>query len=186
MDIQNSGNGLDKLLLQILQQREHASTTTTLPPIKAAKKPNTQDVVSLSGQKSNNQGANKQTKLVKDNVEDTENGFRRTQEFEKPNGKKFTRIEDVATSEERSKRVVIQQNELGSTTALENIIDRLENGSFRLIQRYTDEVGETKTNVTLDFNPKDADVLLGRPPSSISKTDNPFQTLRGTQVDLRA
>jgi len=92
----------------------------------------------------------------------------------------------VTTTPDRSKKVVIQQNESGSTTVLENILDRQDDGTFRLTQRYTNEVGETQTNIELNFNPEDANILLGRPPSSTTlRTNNPFQQTRGTEIDVR-
>lgn len=193
MIIQNASGGLDDWLSQILRQRnqlqaDKTASTATITAI--TKKTKTEDVVTFSGKKpdeknNKNQSQLKQnnSNLVSENIQDTENGFRRTQEFENPNGLKFTRIEEIITTPDRSKRIVIQQNDSGSTTALESIIDRQGDGSFRLIERYTDETGETKTNVKLDFNPESADILLGRAANPQSN-NNPFQTLRGTQVDL--
>lgn len=184
MIIQNSSNGLDNLILQLLKrntQNNVASAQT--PPIKPPPKINTQDIVSISENKNNIPSQNKGG-LVSEKTTELENGFRRTQEFETPQGKKFTKIEEVTTTQDRTKRIVIQQNESGSTTALENILDRQDDGTFRLIQRYTDETGETKTNVQLNFNPLDANILLGRATSTPQQNINPFQSTRGTQVDL--
>ena len=186
--ISNNGtHNLGDVLNQIAQKRPASQQTNEdakqVPPVaeKYTAKA-TQDIVTLST--NNNKLSAKQSNLVSETTQETENGFRRTQEFENANGKTFTRIEEITTSEDRSKRVVIQQNESGSTTALENIVDRQEDGTFRLIQRFTDETGEIKTNVQLNFNPNDADILLGRSSTSFTPTDQPFQSPRGTQVDL--
>lgn len=183
--IKNSSNPVDQMMLQILQQRaqDNASQQTqTVPPKNV---PVIQDKIELSDQvKSDTPNNNKGETTA------TNDGFRRVENFTTSSGKEFTRIEDVTITPDRTKRIVIQQSESGSTTQLENVIDRQDDGSFRLIQRFTNEAGETQTNVQLDFNPEDADVLLGRATSdgfgNIAGTPPPFQNLRGTQVDLTA
>ena len=183
--INNTSNGLDQLLAQLVQNQSQGQQAGAQPVAKP-KPPLPQDTVSLSGQKNNNQNqSSKQSTLVSTKTQETENGFRRTQEFENEQGKKFTRIEEVTTEQNRSKRLVIQQNDSGSATVLENIIDKLEDDTFRLVQRYTDETGETKTNVQLNYIPKDNDIISGRPPPISTESNNPFQNLRGTQVDFR-
>ncbi len=190
MSIRNSSNSLDNLLSQIARQnitQRDASARAAVTPNVINKKLS-QDIVSLSQPKLNNEaGTQKSFTLSSETTDDIENGFRREQEFSKGN-KKFIRIEEVTTTPDRSKKVVIQQNESGSTTVLENILDRQDDGTFRLTQQYTNEVGETQTNIELNFNPQDANILLGRTPSSSSSTtstNNPFQQTRGTEVDLR-
>ena len=188
MSIQNSSNSLDNLLSQIarqnITQRDSSARAAVAPNI--VNKKLSQDIVSLSQPKLNNQvGSQKSFTLSSETTDDIENGFRREQEFTKGN-KKFIRIEEVTTTPDRSKKVVIQQNESGSTTVLENILDRQDDGTFRLTQRYTNEVGETQTNIELNFNPEDANILLGRPPSSSTpRTNQPFQQTRGTEIDVR-
>ncbi|MEM8834129.1 MAG: hypothetical protein AAGB32_06285, partial [Pseudomonadota bacterium] len=72
------------------------------------------------------------------------------------------------------------------TTLSESIFDRQEDGSFRLTQRFTDENGETNTNIQFNVLPPDTDVALGNTPQ-ISRTGNdPFQILRGNEIDLSA
>lgn len=190
MTIQNTSTTVDQLLSQILPSRK-TTGQTNIPSQETARKPG-QDIVVLSTRThGKEQGQNnlntRQSKLISEDITETENGFRRTQEFENPAGKKFTRVEEINIRNDQSKRIVIQQNSSGSTTALENVIDRQEDGSFRLIQRYTDETGVTKTNVIPDFNPLDADIALGRRPAQIpdAPSHNPFQATRGTQVNLQ-
>ncbi len=196
MIVQNTSGGIDDWLSQILRQRNQTQTDKTSSAaniVAVPKKAKTEDVIIISGQKpdKNNDKDQSQPKqnnsnLVSEKVKDTENGFRRTQEFENPNGLKFTRIEEITTTTDRSKRIVIQQNDSGSTTALESVVDRQDDGSFRLIQRYTDETGSTSSNVKLNFSPENADILLGRTPNPATDNKNPFQSLRGTQIDLSA
>ena len=178
--IRTSPNPIDNLLTQLLTQRSQseniAARSETTRPVK---KP-VQDILDLSKQAREDQNKNN-----KNNFTELENGFRRTQKFQTAEGKEFTRIEEITTTPERSKRVVIQQLESGSTTALEDIIDRQKDGSFRLIQRFTDETGETQTNVKLNFNPENADIILGRAPNA--QTENSGRLLqRGSQIDLTA
>lgn len=193
MDIRNSSGALDNILLQILQNRSaqtnNAATTQTLPPPKA--KARAQDIVSLSTSTNNqNNGQNNlnknQTRLISEDTTKLENGFRRTQKFESGDGRQFTRIEEFTTSNDRSKRIVLQQNNSGSTTVLENIIDRQEDGSFRLTQRFTNENGETNTNIEFNVTPNNRDIILGRAPDPEQQNDKPFQILRGTQFDQSA
>ncbi len=199
MDIQNSNAAIERLLTQLAQKRNQQTQSTStdfqnaIPPKKIDR---VQDQVILSQDSARNKNVNSDDKsnanagkgpnLISENIEDTEDGFRRTQEFENSNGNKFTRVEEVVTTPDRSTRTVIQQNESGSTTAFENVIDRQDDGSFRLIQRFTDETGETSTNVTVGFNPNDADVLLGRPAAPASQSNPALQLPRGSQVDITA
>ena len=125
----------------------------------------------------------KTTRLVSENVETLENGFRRTQNFERGNGQKFTRVEEFVSSADRAQRILIQQNGSGSTTRLEEILDRQDNGKFRRTQYYTNEVGEKTTNIDFDIIPNNQDVILGRAPQA----DAPAlpQIARGSTLDIR-
>ena len=184
--ITNSSNPVDNILLQILQQRTQTQDTASpqQAPVKKAL-PVIQDKVELSDQSKSDTPDKERGETTQ-----TDNGFRRVENFTSPDGREFTRIEEVIITPDRTKRTVIQQNESGSTTQLENVLDRQDDGAFRLIQRFTNETGETETNVQLDFNPEDADILLGRPSegsfNNLAETPPPFQSLRGTQIDLTA
>ena len=192
MMIKSTTNPIDNLLSQILQQRASASEAQPTQKTKSKTTSQGQDLVTLSREANNRAQAPQQGVAASNenttNTTDIENGFRRTQNFTAADGREFLRIEEVTTTPARSKRVVIQQLDSGSTTTLENIIDRQDDGSFRLIQRFTNEQGETKTNVEFDFNPKDANVILGRASNgqAIESSNSPYQNLRGTQIDLRA
>lgn len=124
------------------------------------------------------------SKLINEEIEKLENGFRRTQTFETANGSKFTRIEEQTNSENRSKRLVIQQNESGSTTVIENILDRQDDGTFRQTQRFTDAAGETSTNIEFNVSNPNSSQIFGLPPSPSERPPNPFDPSRGTQLNI--
>ena len=196
MEIRNGLTLLDSFLAlngQGIRPEQLAASTSankTLPkkPLGSIER---QDVVSLSGrqldeQNPNNSNFNQRTALVSERTEELDNGFRRLQEFENAEGRPFTRIEEVINDGDRSRRTVVQQFENGSTTLLENIIDRQEDGSFRVTQRFIDETGEAQTNIRYNETPNNIDFILGRTPQPQAENDNPFQTLRGIQIDVSA
>jgi hypothetical protein len=200
MDVRNTPPSLDTLLTQFVQNKKLPATkpadaASNIAPIvkgkNAARQP---DNVDLSNNKSNNVGNNgeakgfaaKQTRLVSEDIEPLENGFRRRQEFENTEGRTFSRVEEVITENDRTSRTVIQQNASGTTTIFENILDRQEDGSFRLTERYTDETGKTNTNIKLNTTPDNEDIILGRPPAPEQSDQNPFRLTRGTQFDVSA
>lgn len=189
MDINNNTSLLDSLLSTA--KKSQTLTGDTAFSKKSNKQesttPSQQDIVRLSGQKPASENINlpqKQTRLVSENTEEIENGFRRIQQFENKSGKTFTRIEELTTTDERTKRIVIQQNSSGSTTVAESILDRQEDGYFRLTQRFTDEIGETSTNIAFDVTPNNAGIILGHVPTPERSNDSPFQQVRGTQYDV--
>lgn len=188
MDINNPTSLLDSLLTAGTKKPQTLTGNTAFSKREngqQVEKTLNQDIVRLSGhQKQAPNLQTKQTQLVSEKTEKIENGFRRVQEFENKAGKKFTRIEEYTTTDERTKRIVIQQNNSGSTTIAENILDRQEDGYFRLTQRFTDEIGETSTNIEFDVTPNNAGIILGRAPTPEQSNDNPFQQIRGTQFDV--
>lgn len=150
--------------------------------------PPPRDTLDLSSGENQAASANTQgrgPRLLSETVESIENGFRRTQEFENREGNPFTRIEEFTTTGDRARRTVIQQNDSGNTTILEDVLDRQEDGQFRLTRRFTDEAGETTTDIQFNIKPLDADILLGRAPEPDKSKDNPFQPLRGTEFDIK-
>lgn len=129
-----------------------------------------------------------QTRLVKDSTETIDKGFRRTQNFERADGRTFTRIEEFTVSDRNARRTVIQQNASGNTTRLDAVFERQDDGSFRQTQRYTDEAGDTTTQIETDITVIDPFILSGGrlTPSPRSQTpfNNPYN-IRGTQLDLQ-
>lgn len=181
MDIRTTAGLIDRLFLPDTGQKPQANTETT--------KTRGQDLIRLSreGHNKNNQNEvlrQNQTRLISENTEEIKDGFRRTQKFAGKDGRSFTRVEEFTSTPKRAIRIVIQQNGSGSTTVAENILDRQKDETFRLTQRYTDEVGETATNIEFNVAPKNVDILLGRPPSSAHNPDTPFPQTRGTQFDV--
>ena len=182
MDIKNTSGVLESLLGKskpVSATRVGNSTSGTKQRASTSL-----DVVNVTNNTSNAVRSNA-SKLISENIEKIDNGFRRVQEFETAKGQKFTRIEEVTTTAEQSKRLVVQQNESGSISISENILDRQDNGSFRKTERFTNEIGETDTNIEFNVASDNASQLLGLPPSPTDKPRQPFEPLRGTQYDVR-
>lgn len=147
------------------------------------------DLVTLSeegNENAQNPNLNRGSRLVAQEEEQTETGVRRIQEFQNTQGGSFTRVEEINNGEDRSTRTVIQQNESGSTTVLENVFDRQEDGSFRLTQRFTDGSGDTQTNIQFGVQPEDRDILLGRQGDPNQISNRLFNQPRGSELDLSA
>jgi len=145
------------------------------------------DLVKLStDSQRQNQNFQRGSRLVSEEVQETDRGARRTQEFSNAEGRQFTRIEEINNDENRSTRTVIQQNDSGNTTLLENVFDRQEDGSFRLTQRFTDETGDTQTNIQLGVQPPNSDIAFGRASESTQDRNNPFEnnTIRGGTLNI--
>lgn len=180
MDVKNSLLYLNTLLPPQAKGAEQARVS--LPKTQSPSR----DLVKLSPE-SNQQSQNfqKGSRLVSEEVEKTETGIRRIQEFENEQGRKFTRIEEINNGEKRSTRTVIQQNDSGNTTLLENVFDRQTDGSFRLTQRFTDESGDTKTNIQFGVQAPNREIALGRL-NSTPQNLNPLGNFRGSQLDIQA
>lgn len=147
------------------------------------------DLVTISqegNRNAQNPNLNRGSRLVSQEIQETETGLRRIQEFENGNGGSFTRVEEINNGEDRSTRTVVQQNESGSTTVLENVFDRQDDGSFRLTQRFTDGTGDTQTNIEFGVQPDSREILLGRLPNVDQISDRPFNPIRGSELDLSA
>jgi len=127
------------------------------------------------------------TKLVNDTREELADGaFRRTRTFEREDGRKFTRIEDFAFTDQGSRRTVIQQNPSGNITRYEEVLDREGSGNFRRTQRFQDESGDTTVQITPDYKVLDPFILTGGQSPASFDTYSPFNSSRGTQLDLSA
>jgi hypothetical protein len=124
------------------------------------------------------------TKLIKESQEPLENGLRRTQTFERTDGRSFTRIEELTLTERGARRTVIQQNPSGSLTRYEEILDRQDSGTFRRTQLFQEASGEIATQITSDYKVTDPFVLSGGS-GPIFSSPSPFHTSRGTQLDLQ-
>lgn len=125
------------------------------------------------------------TQLTSETQQELENGsIRRTQVFEREDGRSFTRVEDFTLTERGAKRTVYQQNPSGSITQYEEVLDREPSGNFRRTQRFRDETGEIATQITSGYQVTDSFVLTGE--GAPRTTPSPFQPTRGTQLDLQA
>lgn len=138
-------------------------------------------VLSEDGKNFENPG----TKLRSETQEDLpDGGTRRTQVFEREDGRSFTRVEDFALTERGARRTVYQQNPSGSITQYEEVLDRETSGNFRRTQRFTDGSGETAIQITPDYKVTDAFILTGG--DAPRSQPMPFTPSRGTQLDLQA
>ncbi len=126
------------------------------------------------------------TRLVDDLREETESGIRRTRTYEQPDGRRFTRVEELALTEKGARRSVIQQNPSGNITRYEEVLDRDGSGTFRRTQRFQDESGEVATQITGNYTVTDPFILTdGNAPLSFEGASR-FTPSRGTQLDLVA
>jgi hypothetical protein len=193
MEIRHTTGLLNALLLQENQNRGDGQPVPAVPKNPPRKTGIEADIVSVrkspadAGNNNSQQGFQQNlTRLVDEEIRTTENGFRKTQEFQTKEGRSFTRIEDITSTSNRTRRVVIQQHSSGSTTALEDVFDRQEDGTFRLTRRFTDETGKTTTNIELNVTPPNKDIVLGRIPDPGQNNNDPYEVFRGTQFDVSA
>jgi hypothetical protein len=122
--------------------------------------------------------------LISETIETRPQGFRKTQTFERPDGRTFTRIEDLAVTDKGARRSLVQQNVSGTITRLEDILERQDAGTFRRTQIFTDETGETQVNIDPNVISLDPFILSGGTTSRPDgRTDRPY---RGSQLDLTA
>lgn len=127
---------------------------------------------------------NSGTQLLSETLEDLDNGTRRTQVFERSDGRRFTRIEELVTTSRGTRRSVVQQNPSGNTTLLEDNLERTHNGLFQRILRFTDEAGEQNTKIETGIYPSDPFTLSGG--ALPNHPPGPFDSFRGKHLDLEA
>ncbi len=150
-----------------------AETTQTAPNL---------PVVTNSSKSFNASG----TQLVNEQRQELgDGGFRRTQIFERDDGRQFTRIEDFAFTERGTRRSVVQQNPSGGITRYEEVLDREGSGNFRRTQRFQDEGGEVATQITGDYRVTDPFILTGGTATQTAPLAA-FSSSRGSQLDLVA
>lgn len=127
-------------------------------------------------------------RLLSETREDLLNGgYRLTRNFEKEDGRKFTKVEEFAFTDRGSRKTVVQQNPSGSISVYEELLDRQDNGNFRRTQRFQDGNGDVATTITPDYTVTDPFILTGGQSEPASFTPySPFEHTRGTQLDLRA
>lgn len=181
MDVRQPNGLIESLLAQKLSAQPRADAAQTLAPKqqREATSP-ARDIVRLSTT-NNGSGNNKGTRLVQETEEETENGLRVVQEFETAEGRAFTRIQEFTTTDRGFRRNVIQQNPSGSTTQLEEVLNRQDNGLFQRIQRFTNEIGETQTRIDNDHVSLD----LFRVSGGTAYGQLPLDTPRGYQLDVQ-
>lgn len=178
MDVRGPNGLIESLLAQKLLPQPR--TDSVLPQKPARESSPARDIVKLSTT-NNGGGNNKGARLVSETEEETENGRRLVQEFETAEGRPFTRIQEFSTTPRGFQRNVIQQNPSGSTTRLEEQLNRQDDGLFQRIQRFTNEIGETQTRIDNDHVSLDLFVVSG----GTAYGQTPLDNTRGYQLDLR-
>ncbi|PZO85778.1 MAG: hypothetical protein DI626_07095 [Micavibrio aeruginosavorus] len=127
------------------------------------------------------------TRLVSENNETIgANGFRRTATYEREDGRRFFRMEELSLTTQGARRTVTQQNPSGSISVYEEVLDRQDSGAFRRTQRFQDGTGDISTQVTEDYTVTDPFILSGGKTAFSYISPAAFQPMRGTQLDLRA
>ncbi len=176
MDVRGPNGLIESLLAQkLLPQPRTDSVLPQKPPREAS---SARDIVKLST--NNNDEKNKGARLISETEEETENGIRLVQEFETAEGRPFTRIQEFSTTTRGFQRSVIQQNPSGSTTRLEEQLNRQDDGLFQRIQRFTNEIGETQTRIDNDHVSLDLFVVSG----GTAYGQAPLDNTRGFNLDL--
>lgn len=126
------------------------------------------------------------TITLSDTIETNDDGIvRRTRVFEQEDGRRFSKLEEITFTQNGVRKIITQQNPSGSITQYEEVLDKQSDGLFRRTQRLTDGAGETSTQITPDYIPRDAFILSGGQTGFVDAA-SPFQDLRGTQLDLTA
>jgi hypothetical protein len=131
-------------------------------------------------------GPSNQTRLIDESREEGENRVRRTRVFEQPDGRTFTRVEEIGLTANGARRIVIQQNPSGSITRYEEVLDRDGSGTFRRTQRFQNEAGDIAAQITPGYQVNDPFVLTGGNSPLSFDIAGPFAQTRGTQLDLTA
>lgn len=195
MEIRSQNNLIDTLISQRFGQALSVPSART--PAPASAQPDTpeyqpSEVVSISrdlvvsSSAPQNAGA-AQTRLLREVTEEIDRGFRRTQTFERADGRTFTRVEEFTASDRNARRTVIQQNASGNTTRRDEVYERQGDGSFRRTQRFTDEAGESTTQIDTRYVSHDPFILSGgTAPGPGFGAAQAAQSLRGSQLDLQA
>ncbi|GEM_PF-3551317 len=159
------------------------AASSALAPLPAAAPSPAQSVTrTIAAAAAQNQG----TRLVRESYEDTpQGGYRRTQIYEKPDGRQFGKFEEVSFTENGMTKTIIRQNPSGSFARYEDILERQKSGSFQRTQRFTDESGDVAQNISENYTPADPFLLS----FGTVRAHSPALAqhgFRGTQLDLMA
>lgn len=195
MEIRSQNTLLDSLLYQRFGQAQSVPSSRNPAPASATTeraRTSPADQVSLSRDlvattATQSSASAVQTRLLREVVEPIDRGFRRTQTFERPDGRTFTKVEEFTAADRNARRTVIQQNVSGNTTRFDEVLERQDDGTFRRTQRFTDEAGETSTQIETGYVSADPFILSGGARGNGFGGQAAGQSpLRGTQLDLQA
>jgi hypothetical protein len=186
VDVQGTNGFIGGFLARKLQAEPQARLPAPAPALDKKRETTTQDTVSFSP--STQDGQTGQRQLLQEREEETQGGVRIVQDFVTGEGRPFTRIQEFSQTPRGFQRDVVQQNPSGSTTRLQEVLDRQENGLFRRTLRFTDINGVEQTRIESDFISTDPFVLSeGQDASGAnSYVPNPFDPTRGTRLDVSA
>jgi len=126
------------------------------------------------------------TRVIEEQQQELETGFKRTRIFEQPDGRRFIKVESLTLTPSGAERLILQQNPSGSISRYEDILDRQTDGNFRRTQRFDDGAGQVQTQITPDVRITDPFVLFGDSSLRADISPSPFAPIRGTQLDLVA
>lgn len=154
---------------------------------KSAGKTDEPQLPALIDNGTSSRGSGTGTSLLDQKQEDlADGGYRLTSTYQKDDGRTFTKVEEFSLTERGSKKTVVQQNPSGSVTRYEEVLDREDSGNFRRTQRFQDSSGEVATQITDDYKVTNPFILTNGQSSSSFSAYSPFNSLRGTQLDLSA
>ena len=87
------------------------------------------------------------SKLVSESYQSSAQGIERSQIFERADGRQFSRREDFTQTPQGERRVVEHTGVSGRQTRYEEVIDQMQDGSFRRTLRFVNEAGESATRI---------------------------------------
>lgn len=159
---------------------------TDAPGNRAEEKPSTSAATAPQAPPGDNRSPG--TRLITETREDLDGGgYRQTRVFEREDGRNFTKFEEFTFTADGARKTVTQQNPSGSITRYEEVLDLQDKeGNFRRTQRFQDVNGDVSTQITTDYKVTDAFILMRGAALSVQTAPAPFQSNRGTQLDLRA
>ncbi len=176
----------NQLIDQILTQRrsfQGGASARQLPvPIDQTTRPVVETHLSVRPPETVMQGlAAAQPRLISENVDTMERGFRRTQIFRQSDGRNFIRNEEVTLTERGMQRTVLQENPSGSKTRFEETLEKQSDGTFRRTVRHIDETGALATKIEDGTNGMGRFLLGGE--LAISHSSSADNKTRGVYFD---
>ena len=173
---------IESLLAAKLNKAPNAVRTASGQSKDVGQTRETRDLVLRTAQRSASNSPASQ--LIEENIEETDDGFIRFQEFARGGGNSFTRKEEIRVTPSGFERTVTQESANGLSSTLREDIETRDVGVISRIQRFTDPSGETLISVDDNFRP-DSPIILpdGNRVPSPSPSNAPS---RGQEIDISA